>query len=209
LYFKYSIWHCMLNTNTFWLQIDFISCILCIHALYNINMNNFYWSHIFKICNCQCQKHFWTKCIQMGYKFFFISSSPFAFLIINVKVFFNFLKEWCTFGSKKRCSKKLRIVHFWGLSALNMQKHFLFVSNFEHVNFVINEKYSQKNYDYPNYYASFVIFQTYKNVFLRSVHSLEWLLWLCFCPPLQTILYQCKSPFKFRADCKCKVTPLE
>jgi hypothetical protein len=24
-----------------WLQIDFISCILCIHALYHINMNNF------------------------------------------------------------------------------------------------------------------------------------------------------------------------
>jgi hypothetical protein len=25
-----------------------------------------------------------------------------------------------------------------------------------------------------------VIFQTYKNTILRSVHSLGWLLWLCF-----------------------------
>jgi hypothetical protein len=47
-----------------------------------------------------------------------------------------------------------------------MQKHFWFVSNFEHVNFVINGKYSQMFYDNPNYYASLVIFQTYKNAVL-------------------------------------------
>jgi hypothetical protein len=34
---------------------------------------------------------------------------------------------------------------------------FLFVSNFEQVNFAINEKYSKKN-DNPNYYTSLVIF---------------------------------------------------
>jgi hypothetical protein len=45
-----------------------------------------------------------------------------------------------------------------------MQKHFWFVLSFEHVNFVINEKYSQKSYENLNYYASLVIFQTYKNV---------------------------------------------
>jgi hypothetical protein len=45
-----------------------------------------------------------------------------------------------------------------------MQKHFLFVSRFEHVNFSINGKYFKKYYDDPNYYASLVIFQTYKNV---------------------------------------------
>jgi hypothetical protein len=49
---------------------------------------------------------------------------------------------------------------------------FIFVSNFEHVNFAINGKYSQKNHDNPNYYVSFVIFQTYKNAILNSVHSL-------------------------------------
>jgi hypothetical protein len=27
-----------------------------------------------------------------------------------------------------------------------------------------------------------VIFQTYKNAVLRNVHSLGWLLWLCFYP---------------------------
>jgi len=46
------------------------------------------------------------------------------------------------------------------------------VSSFEHINFAINGKYSQKNYDNPNYYASLMIFQTYKNEFLRNVHSL-------------------------------------
>jgi hypothetical protein len=50
-----------------------------------------------------------------------------------------------------------------------MQKHFLFLSSFEHENFAINAKYSKKHYDNPNYYASFLIFQIYKNVVLRSV----------------------------------------
>jgi hypothetical protein len=35
---------------------------------------------------------------------------------------------------------KKKAIHFWGLNALNMQKHFLFVSSFEHINFAINEK---------------------------------------------------------------------
>jgi hypothetical protein len=50
------------------------------------------------------------------------------------------------------------------------------VSRFEHVNFAINGKYSKIIYENPNYYASLVIFQTYKNAVLRNVHSLEWLL---------------------------------
>jgi len=45
---------------------------------------------------------------------------------------------------KKDIWKKTKIIHFQGLSALNMQKHFWFVSNFEHVNFAIKEKYSKK-----------------------------------------------------------------
>jgi hypothetical protein len=43
---------------------------------------------------------------------------------------------------KKTFKKKTRIVYSQGLSVLNMQKHFLFVSNFDHVNFAIREKYS-------------------------------------------------------------------
>jgi hypothetical protein len=62
-------------------------------------------------------------------------------------------------------------------------KHFWFVSSFEHVNSIIKREYSQKNYDNLNYYASFVIFQTYKNVVLRIVHSIfGGLLLLCFYP---------------------------
>jgi hypothetical protein len=42
------------------------------------------------------------------------------------------------------------------------------VSNFEHVNFAINGEYSKKLFDNLNYYASLVIFQTYKNAVLRK-----------------------------------------
>jgi len=90
----------------------------------------------------------------------FINSSPFVLLIINEKVLFNFQKEWCTFGKKKRHLKKTKTIHSQSLNALNMQKHFWFVSIFEHANFAINEKYSKKTYDNVNYYVSLMIFQT-------------------------------------------------
>ncbi len=86
-------------------------------------------------------------------KVVFITSSLFSLLIINVKILSNFQKEWCTFDFKKKRLKKTMIIHSWGLSALNMQKHFLFVSSFEHVNFAINGKYSKNFYDNPNYYV--------------------------------------------------------
>jgi hypothetical protein len=49
----------------------------------------------------------------------------------------------------------------WPLSRFECFKHaiiYLFVSNFEHVNFAINGKYSKNIYDNPNYYVSLVIF---------------------------------------------------
>jgi hypothetical protein len=45
---------------------------------------------------------------------------------------------------EKKTLKKTMIVYSRGLNALNMQKHFLFESNFDHVKFAINEKYSIK-----------------------------------------------------------------
>ncbi len=125
-------------------------------------------------------------------KIIFISSSPFALLVINVKILSNFQKQWCTFVRKKRGLKKIRTIHSWGLSVLNMQKHFWFVSNFEHINFAINGKYSTNFYGNSNYHVSLVIFQTYKNVVLRSVHSLRWLLWLCFYPLWFFSIFYCK-----------------
>jgi hypothetical protein len=119
-----------------------------------------------------CSNRFWKKN--------FISSSPFALLIINVKILFNFYKEWCTFDKKKGHLKITRIVNSQGLSALNMQKHFWFVSSFEHVNFAVNRKYFKKINDNSNYYVFLVIFQTYKNAISRNVHSLGLLLWLWF-----------------------------
>jgi hypothetical protein len=42
----------------------------------------------------------------MSYKKHFISPSPFAILMINVKVLSNFQKEWCIFGRKKETFEK-------------------------------------------------------------------------------------------------------
>jgi hypothetical protein len=108
-------------------------------------------------------------------KIILISSSPFALLIINVKILSNFQKEWCTFGRKKMFEKSrdyplLRFVCFEHVN------FFLFVSSCEHIKFSINGKYSKKLYDNPNSYASLVIFQTYKNAILKSDHSLGWFL---------------------------------
>ncbi len=47
------------------------------------------------------------------------------------------------------------------------------MSTFENVNFAINEKYSKKLYDNPNYYASIMIFQTYKNVIQKMSINLN------------------------------------
>jgi hypothetical protein len=53
---------------------------------------------------------------------------------------------------KKRQWKKTRIIHSQSLNALNMQKHFWFLSSFDYVNFAINGKYSKKLYHNPNYH---------------------------------------------------------
>jgi hypothetical protein len=60
---------------------------------------------------------------------------PFALLIINVKILFNFQKEWCTFGRKKGCWKKKKECSFLKFECFEYAKHFLFMSSFEHVNF--------------------------------------------------------------------------
>jgi hypothetical protein len=117
-------------------------------------------------------------------KTIFISSSSFAILIINVKILSSFQKEWNIFGRKKGCLKKTKIVHSQGLSALNMQKKNWFVSSFEHVNYAINGKYSKNNSNNLNYYVSLVIFQTYTNIVLKSVHSFGWFLRLQIYPTM-------------------------
>jgi len=60
----------------------------------------------------------------MGYKKNFISSSPFTFLIINVKILSNFQKEWCAFGRKKGYLKKKK------------DYPFLRFEQFEHANYL-------------------------------------------------------------------------
>ncbi len=89
-----------LRGASFWLQINFISCILCIFVFYSLNMNNYCYGHIFKIHNFKVKNTFEPNVLKWVIKKI-IKLSPFAFLIINVKIDFNFQKELCTFGIKK------------------------------------------------------------------------------------------------------------
>jgi hypothetical protein len=75
-----------------------------------------------------------------------------------LKSFLIFKRNGALLIEKKNVWKNIRIIHSHGSNVLNMQKHFWFVLSFEHVNFVIDEKYSKKNYDNPNYYVSLLIF---------------------------------------------------
>jgi hypothetical protein len=118
----------MLNINMFWLQIDIMSYIICILALYHINMNNNVRPHF------QGQKHIWMKCAQIGYDFFFISCH-FPLLIINVKILFNFQKGWCTFGRIKEHWKKKKECSFFKFECFEYAIFYLFMSSFEHINF--------------------------------------------------------------------------
>ncbi len=65
--------------------------------------------------------------------------------------------------------EKNKVVHFGNLHVLNMQVLFIFFLKFE-----IIKKYFKTFNDNPNYYVSFVILQTDKNVVLNSVHSFGW-----------------------------------
>jgi hypothetical protein len=61
--------------------------------------------HIFKIYNFKVKNTFEPNVLKWVIKTLnFISSSPFAFLIINAKIIFNF-QEWCTFGLKMTFEK--------------------------------------------------------------------------------------------------------
>ncbi len=77
------------------------------HALYHINMNNFCFRHIFKLHNFQGQFNtFEPNVLKSVIKIIFMNLNPFALLIFNVKVLFNFQKEWCTFSRKKMTFEK-------------------------------------------------------------------------------------------------------
>ncbi len=75
-------------------------------------------------------------------KTIFINSNPFALLIINV----NFFPIWKSNSAHLVGEKKLTKNPLSSLSASNMQNHSWFVSNFERVNFAINENYSNKTW---------------------------------------------------------------
>jgi hypothetical protein len=57
----------------------------------------------------------------------------------------SIFKRNCALLVEKMDVEKNKDCPFSNFSALNMQNHFGFVSNFEHVKFVINEKCSKSN----------------------------------------------------------------
>jgi hypothetical protein len=147
--------------------------------LSHVYVNNFYWSTFSKPIIFRVKNIFEANVFKWVIKTNFINISPFAFLIINVKILANFQKEWCIFDRKKVVWRKTKIVHSWSLNAVNMQKHFLFVSSFEDVKFGINGKHSKF---FLTIQTIMLIFQRYKNVVLKSVHSLGWIFLLWFYP---------------------------
>jgi hypothetical protein len=78
-------------------------------------------------------------------KTIFISSSPFAFLIINVKILSNFRRNGAHLVQNKNEFDKSFDCPLLKFKCFQHAIFFLFVSNFEHVNFAINGKYFQKN----------------------------------------------------------------
>ncbi len=62
---------------------------LCIHAFYHINMNNFVNATFSKSIIFKVKNTFEPNEFKLVIKIIFIGSSPFALLIINVKIFFN------------------------------------------------------------------------------------------------------------------------
>jgi hypothetical protein len=125
----------------------------------------------------QGQKHLWTKCAQIDYK-----KKIHLFKSSMLKSSLSFKRNVA------HMVKKTRTIHFRSLSALNMQNNIWFMSNFEHVNFAINEKIPKVHYDNWNYNVSLVIFQTYKNVILGNVHSLGWFILLSFYPNVMSTI---------------------
>jgi hypothetical protein len=64
-------------------------------------MNNFVNATFSKFIIFKVKNMFEPNEFKSIIKIIVISSSPFALLIINVKILFNFQKEWCTFDRKK------------------------------------------------------------------------------------------------------------
>jgi hypothetical protein len=94
-------------------------------------------SIIFKVKNT-----FEPNVFEWSIKIIFISSSPFALLIINVKILSNFQKEWCTFGRKKTFEKN-KDYSFSRFECFEHAKTFLICVKLWENNFAINVKYSK------------------------------------------------------------------
>lgn len=60
----------------------------------------------FKSIICRIKNMIKPNVFKLVIKIIFINSSPFILLIINLKIFFNFQKEWHAFDKKRRTFKK-------------------------------------------------------------------------------------------------------
>jgi hypothetical protein len=113
----------------------------------------------------------------------YIISSFFSLWIFGVKIFSNFQNKWCTFDRKRKGLGKKKDCALLRFECFDHIKTFLICVKFWTYKLLFNERYFKKTYANSNYYASVVIFQTYKIVVLRNVHSLlQGLFLLCFCP---------------------------
>jgi hypothetical protein len=125
-----------------------------------------------------------------------------ALFHINTNICLNFENEWSTFDMQTWHLKLKSNVHSRVLNPFHKPKDFRFAWNFIHLTYESNGTYCKKYISNPNYYVPMVIGQSCKNVILRNVHPLGWLLWMWFYPrifsltPL-TCIKKCMISFTF------------
>ncbi len=88
-------------------------------------------------------------------------------IIINVKILFNFEKEWCTFDKEKNVWKKNHCLNCFE-HAKGLLKHHQFASSFEQWNFISIGTLKGKAIENQIYYDPLVIFQKYKIIVLNT-----------------------------------------
>jgi len=108
---------CINNGEQKWLWVDPLWCRLCIHVLYHIKMNNFVKVTFFESIIFKAKSKFESNVLKKHISSISIFFASFQSLILKS---FPILKRYCAHLIKEKTIWKKMIVHFKGLSALNM-----------------------------------------------------------------------------------------
>jgi hypothetical protein len=101
------------------------------------------------------------KCV---FKWILPISSVFL-IIINVKILFNFEKEWCTFDKEKKRSKKKPLLQLLWTCKSTLETSSICIKFWK---FISNGTLRGKKIENQIYYAPLVVFQRYKIIVLST-----------------------------------------